>query len=214
MINMLKSRMAYLKYVRSRIRHSPFIRVILDVLAKIGIEIDPYYLVAEGLFDDTIPHLEAGSEEYEFGFLGPEDMKAISAIPYRIFSEEQLLLRLREGKMCFGAKHRGNIAGFTWCDLDECHYKGYKSPMKKDEAYLFDAYTLDSFRGKGIAPYIRYQLYKELEKAGRKTLYSISERFNFSSIRFKKKLNARLVGQGLCVVLFKKWLFSTRLRRL
>jgi hypothetical protein len=26
--------------------------------------------------------------------------------------------------------------------------------MKKDEAYLFDAYTLDSFRGKGIAPYI------------------------------------------------------------
>ena len=127
MINMLKSRMAYLKYVRSRIRHSPFIRVILDVLAKIGIEIDPYYLVAEG---------------------------------------------------------------------------------------LFDAYTLDSFRGKGIAPYIRYQLYKELEKTGRMTLYSISERFNLSSIRFKKKLNARLVGQGLCVVLFKKWRFSTRLKKL
>ena len=214
MINMLKSRMGYLKYVRSRIQHSPFIRTILDVLAKIGIEIDPYYLVAEGLFDDTIPHIEAGSYEYELGFLSPKDMKAISAIPNRIFSEEQLLLRLREGKICFGAKHRGNIAAFTWCDLDECHYKGYKFPMKTDEAYLFDAYTLDSFRGKGLAPYIRYQLYKELEKTGRMNLYSISERFNLSSIRFKKKLNARLVGQGLCVLLFKKWRFSTRLKKL
>jgi GNAT superfamily N-acetyltransferase len=210
----MKYKMDYLRYVRSRIRHDPFVLVILDGLAKIGIEIQPYYLVVEGLFDKSIPHLETGFDEYELAFLGSKDMKAISAIPYRVFSEEQLLTRLKEGKMCFGAKHRGDIAAFTWCDLDECHYKGYRFPLKQDQAYLFDAYTLDSFRGKGIAPYVRYQLYKELAKAGRKTLYSISDRFNVSSIRFKKKLNANFVGRGLCVVLFRKWRFSSQLRRI
>lgn len=185
----------------------------MDCLGKIGIEIDLYYLVAEGLFNDTIPDLEAGFDEYELGFLGPEDMKAISDIPHRGFSEDQLLLRLKEGKMCFGVKYGGTIAAFTWCNLDECHYKGYSFPLENDQAYLFDAYTMDSFRGKGIAPYIRYQSYKELEKIGRKTLYSISERFNLSSIKFKEKLNARLVGEGVCVLLLKKWFFRSRFRR-
>lgn len=206
--------MDYLRYVRSKIRHDPFVQVILDGLAKIGIKIQPYYLVVEGLSDKSIPHLETGFNEYELGFLGSKDMKVISAIPYRVFSEEQLLLRLKAGKMCFGVKHRGNIAAFTWCDLDECHYEGYRFPLKQDQAYLFDAYTLDSFRGKGIAPYIRYLLYKELAKTGRKTLYSISDRFNLSSIRFKRKLNAKLVGRGLSVVLFRKWRFSSQLRRI
>ncbi len=144
--------------------------------------------------------------------MGPEDMKVISDIPHRGFSEDQLLLRLKEGKMCFGVKHEGTIAAFTWCNLDECHYKGCRFPLKKDQAYLFDAYTMDSFRGRGIAPYIRYQLYRELEKIGRMTLYSISERFNPSSIKFKEKLNAELVGEGVCVLLLKKWFFRSRLR--
>jgi GNAT superfamily N-acetyltransferase len=136
-------------------------------------------------------------------------MKVISAIPYRSLSEEQLLLRLEEGKLCFGAKHRGIPVAFTWCDMNECHYEGQRFRLKDDEAYLFDAYTLDSYRGRGIAPYIRYQLYKELAKLGRTALHSVSERFNSSSIRFKEKLNARLVGRGILVQLFSKWHFSS-----
>lgn len=205
--------MNYVKYVRSKIQHDPFIRVILDGLAKVGIKIQPYYVVVEGLFGNSMPRLETGFDQYELGFLNSKDMKTIAAIPHRVFSEKQLVLRLTEGKMCFAAKLQRSIAAFTWCDLDAFHFKGYSFPLKQDEAYLFDAYTLDAFRGKGLAPFIRYQLYKELARSGRNTLYSCSERFNLSSIRFKKKLHAKIVGRGLFVELFNKFSFNSRLKK-
>lgn len=209
-----KTRISYVKYVRARIDRDPFVRIVLDGLAKARIKIQPFYLFVEGPFDGRLSHLEAGFDEYELGFLGPGDMGLISAIPYRYIPREKFLLRLKEGKRCFAAKHRGKIAAFTWCDMNKCHYKGCRFELEEDEAYLFDAYTIDSYRGKGLAPYVRYHLYGELAKLGRKRLYSVSERFNISSIRFKKKLNAQLVGRGLFVEFFWKWHFSSALKRI
>jgi hypothetical protein len=206
--------MNYWEYLGSKVRHNPFPQVVLHGLAKMRITIQPYYLFVEGLFGRTIPRYETGFNEYDLSFLGREDMKVIAAIPHRLFSEEQLLLRLEEGKLCFGATCRGEIAAFTWCDLDECHFQGYSFPLKKNEAYLFDAYTLDSFRGRGVAPFIRYQLYKELAKSGRTTLYSISERFNIPAIKFKKKLNGEIVGRGLSLELFRRWRLNSQLKRM
>ncbi len=188
-------------------------RLILDVFDRIGIRIMPYYVVLEGLFNSTMPHLEKGFDEYKIGHLGTKDMKAISTIPTREFPVEKFLLRLKEGKKCIGVKHQGEVVAFTWYNLDECHFKGYRFPLKKDEAYLFDAYTLVYFRGKGIAPYIRYQCYKELARLGRYKLYSISDYFNTPSIRFKKKLNAKILELGLYVELLKKWHFNAKLKK-
>lgn len=205
----------YLKHIWAKIKYSPFIRLILDSLTRIGITISPYYVVLEGLFNGSMPHLEKGFDGYDIGFLNSQDMREISVIPGpdRVFSEEKLLLRLKEGKKCLGVKYRGEIVAFTWFDLVECSSMFYRFLLKKDEAYLFDAYTLMSFRGKGIAPYMRYQCYKELAKLGRDKLFSISEFFNTPSIRFKMKLDAKLLELGLFVELFKKWRFNTRLRR-
>ncbi|MBW2173573.1 MAG: hypothetical protein JRF64_02805 [Deltaproteobacteria bacterium] len=192
-----------------KIRYNPFPRVVLDGLTKLGIKIDPYYVFREGLFDGVLPPLKVRQDEYELGFLGPEDMKVIASIPFREFSHEQLMTRLKEGKMCFGAKQRERLAAFTWCDVEECNCEGLRFQLKDDEAYLFDAHTMDSFRGKGIAPYLRYQLYKKLAKLGRTKLYSISIRFNAPSLKFKEKLNAKLIGSGLFIELFHRWHFSS-----
>ena len=207
--------MYYLKYILAKFKYSPFIRVVQDGLTKIGIRISPYYIVLEGLFDESMPHLERGFNEYDIGFLRTEDMKEISILPGpdRTFSEEDLLLRLKDGKKCLGLKYRGKIVAFTWYDLKEYNFNGYKFSLKENEAYLFDAYTLMSFRGKGIAPYMRYQCYKKLAKLGRYRLYSVSICFNAPSIRFKKKLNAKILELALYVELFKKWNFNSRLKR-
>ncbi len=205
--------MYYLKRMWLKARYSSPLRLIFDGLGRIGIRINPYYVVLEGLFNGSLPHLETGFDEYDIGFLGPQDMKAIAAIPGRNISEEKLILKLRENKKCFGLKYRGELAAFTWCDLDEYNFGDYRFSLKKNEAYLFDAYTLMSFRGKRIAPYLRYQCYKELTKLGRNKLYSISDYFNTPSIRFKKKLNARFLELGLFIELFKKWHFSSRLKK-
>jgi len=201
--------MHYTKYIRMKMRYNPFPRIVLDGLAKMQIRIQPYYVVLEGLIDGVLDDLEVQRNEYEIGFLGIEDMNVIGSIPFREISYEDVLTRLEEGKMCFGAKRSGELAAFSWCDIEEFDFKGLGFPLRKNEAYLFDAYTFDSFRGRGLAPYLRYQLYKELGKLGRHRLYSISERFNASSLKFKRKLNAKVIGSGLCVDVLNRWHFSS-----
>ncbi len=193
-----------------KIRYDHPLGVILDILDKAGIKIVPYCLFLEKLTVSGLPHVEAGFDDYSTTFLDSGDMKVVAEIPARNTSEEQLMQRLKEGKMCFGVKKDGQLVAFTWVDLHECHYKGYRFLLKEDEAYLFDVHTLMSFRGKGIAPYMRYELYKELAGLSRKTLYSISNRLHTSSVKFKMKLNAKAIDWGIHIELFKKSHFSTK----
>jgi hypothetical protein len=61
------------------------------------------------------------------------------------------------------------------------------------------------FRGKGLAPYIRYHSYKVLERMGYSRIYSVSDYFNTPSLRFKKKLKAKLIELRLVITFFKRW---------
>jgi hypothetical protein len=198
----------YWKNIWLKLRYSSIARVIFDAIARLGIRIAPYYLFREGLFNGAIPELERCSEEYTLGFLGPGDMKCIADLPERKYPEEKLHARLQEGNKCFGIKYHGSLAAFTWCNFRTCTltYGNISARnLQEDEVYLFDSYTVIAYRGKGIAPYIRYQLYKELARVGRHRLYSISDAFNKPAIKFKKKLNARFIELRLFVSLFKRW---------
>lgn len=202
------------KNTLSKKRRAPLMKTIFSVLREVGFIIEPYYIILEGLFNRSLPQLETELKEYAVGFLGSEDMKAISvsSIPDRNTTEEFLLNRLKRGDRCFGAKHRGNVAAFTWYGEKQCNFHGRIYPLKENEAALFDAYTLKSYRGKGIAPYIRYHLYKELNNLGKDVLYSDSDFFNTPSIRFKTKLNAKLLELRLHIG-FKRWHFHPKLRK-
>jgi hypothetical protein len=206
-------KIGFLVRIKNKVRYSPLLRLVLDGLSKIGIRITPYYILLEGLFNRSLWDLETGLDEYEFCFLGPQDMKTISSIPGRNIPEEKLLIRLKKGKKCFGVKHKGELASFTWCDFIENKCNDHSIFLKENEAALFDTYTLESFRGKGIAPYVRYQCYKELAKLSKNRLYSIADCFNTPSIKVKKKLNAKLLELCLYIGLFKKWHFNLRLKR-
>jgi hypothetical protein len=195
--------MFYLKNLWVKLRYSGAKRLLFDGLGRIGIRITPYYLVLEGKFHQKFPLLEFGFDDYETGFLGLEDMKRIASIPGRKNMEAQYLERLKKGNLCFGVKYQGQLAAFTWCSLDKSTFRFRKIPLSNDEAYLFDAYTLMEFRGKGIAPFMRYQLYKELAKLGKNKLYSISDVMNTPSIKFKTKLHAKFIEKRVFVQLFK-----------
>lgn len=193
-------------------RHNNIARLFVDGLTRIGISINPFYLVLEGLDNGMSPHLETGLEEYEVAFLGPEDMKVIANIPLRKISAEKLLQRLRDGDKCLGVKKDGELAAFTWFRFNTYTFCDEQIILKENEAYLFDAHTFLSFRGQGLAPYVRYQCYKELCKMGKTQLYSISLYFNRQSINFKKKLNAKFIKLSLFVSIFQKWRFKIPLK--
>lgn len=182
-------------------------------LRKIGLEVIPFYLYEEGLFGGIWKGRKDNFDEYQIGFLNPQDMKEIAALSRGDWSsKEKLLTRFNEGQKCFGAKYQGKIVAFTWSNFESCHDPLYKFPLRDDEAYLWDAFTVPSFRGKGIAPYLRFRFYKELETLGRNKSYSISLYFNKPAINFKKKLNARPILLGINLASPKKRYLSLKLK--
>lgn len=181
-------------------------------LGRIGIRIAPYYWVQEGVVNYSPPKLTGKPEDYSFDFFGQEEMKTIDSQQPQ-YSEDIALSRLKNGKKCFGVKYRGQIASFMWIDFDSCVYFGNELLLNAHEVYLFDMFTPESFRGKSIAPNLRYQVYKELKAMGCNTFYSVSEFFNSPSIQFKKKLKARFCWLAVDVTLFKKYHWHWILKR-
>lgn len=209
--------MSYYQYIRRRIRHSGFTRLLLEVLAKIGINLRPFVLLQEGVFDGpAVPlTLRPGFENLEIRYLESADMSALaelSNLPGRSITEEELRERLRAGNKCAALTLNGELAAFSWCDFERCSFAGYPFKLRPNEVYLFDAYTLIAFRGKGLASHIRYSLYIDLAKQGRNVCYSISDRFNRPSLRFKQKLDAQWLVSGVYLVLFSRWRFTFMLK--
>ncbi len=194
-----------LRKARDKFRYGLILLVIRDYLIKLGIEITPFYWMKETIPDKVQTNLDANFNDYEFSYFGLEEIKTICKLPEREFGEKYMTNIFNKGKKCYGVKCKGEIAAFTWFDLDESFTKFYPTTMKANEAYLFDMYVLKPFRGKYLAPILRYKIYTILKEMGRDTYYSITECFNTPSIKFKEKLNAQYVLMGLYINLFNKY---------
>lgn len=181
-------------------------RLFLDALSKFGIRISPFFIFQETANPHQYSRFDREAfKVYEMGFWGPDEIKAMALIPGRKFSEKELLNRLREGQCCLGLKKNGAIVAFSWCNFKECSFAFDRWPLKHDEAYLLDAYTCVDYRGKGLAPYLRYHLCEELIKIGRTKLYSLSDYFNTPAVNFKMKLKAEKIKLNLYIEFFGKW---------
>lgn len=190
------------KRIAEKLKYSTFLRIIFDAITKFGLRITPYYVIREGIRGNGLKSLESGFEEYELRFLNEQDMGPLSRIPGRSITMDQLNQRLRDGHLCLGLFKDGEVVVFNWANPNESSGSLCRFSLKAHEGYLYDAYTIPAYRGKRLAPYLRYQTYRYLSKLGMTTLYSISDAFNTPSIKFKKKLKARIVKLGLSVKLF------------
>lgn len=165
----------------------------------------------------ALPQLTVLPEGFEFSTFCLDDVMAISRIPERAnyVVEKYVIDNFNRGDICLGIKHKGKIAAFTWSSLLKCHYKFYPTVMRSYEAYLYDMYVLKAFRGKNLAPVLRYKNYEVLKGLGRDTFYSITERSNIASFKFKQKLGAKVVflGLGVYVKFFKNIRKAWVLRR-
>ena len=184
------------------------IQKILQLLKLAGFVIEPYYLVQEGLFGVVDFETEKNYNNFEFTELGLQDMPALDRFDGRSIRKETLQKRIKQGHKCFALKTDGSIAAFTWCNPNEIHhYKLSSRTLKQREAYLYDAQTHYNFRGRNLAPYLRYKSYYALNLMGFDILYSCSDYFNRPAIRFKQKLNARFLSIGMnlnLIGLYKK----------
>jgi hypothetical protein len=197
--------------ILNKFRYGLVFQVIRNKLAKIGIEFTPYYWYQAGIDDNVRPEVKGLNTEYSVAFLNENDMKII-AEHARGYTEMDFLSRLKDGKLCLGLKHLDNIVSFIWIYLNECTYVPRKFRLKNDEAYITDLYTIESYRGKNLAPFLAYKNSEILYKMGRSKIFSACEYFNTSAVRYKDKLNARKLELILYVRLFKKLTWSVKIK--
>ena len=125
---------------------------------------------------------------------------------------EDLQMRFMCRNLCLAVLKDQRIIAFSWasfgllqCGSDVCR-------LLAIEAYRFDAYTVPEYRGGGLAGVIRRQLHRDLAAMGRARFYSVTLRSNTSAMRFKHKMDGRVVDHGFYIRLFDRWSLGSRAR--
>ena len=160
-----------------------------------------YYLMEEG--SAPVPDSGSDPEGYEVCLINGKDLQDPDQFGALVHLE-QWRKRLEKGDLCITLRKSGQVAAYCWADSEELHLRAESRALKKGEAYLYDAHVEKSFRGQGLAPYMRKQCYQMLNARGFHKFYSVSDYFNTPTHKFKKKLNARKVRLVLSIELRNK----------
>ncbi|NNL15088.1 MAG: hypothetical protein HKO81_00420 [Flavobacteriaceae bacterium] len=180
-------------------------------LVRIGINVLPYYWVQEEYTPCNEPPIICNPEDFKVKYLTKEEVGLIaSKVPKRLGNE--LIKGFKNGQLCVGLKNNNTIAAYTFIELNDFTYNKRLFKLKDNEAYLLNMWTFHEYRGKNLAPYLRYKSYQLLREKGKDVKYSITNYFNKSSIKFKRKLNSKHLTLYLSIVLFKKihWNFKLK----
>lgn len=206
-----KNEISKIKWLTNILRHGLFFHGILNRLTKIGLDITPYYWVQEGINNVKPPEIQENTSDFALKHLSLEEVKFVcNKIPG--WNKQKIIEDFNNGQICIGLQCKSEIAAFMFIELKDFIFKNRIFKLNDNEAYLLNMWTFDSYRGKNLAPYLRYQSYLLLEEMGRDTPYSFSAYFNKSTLKFKKKLKAKNLKLFMFFVLFKKyhWNFVIR----
>jgi hypothetical protein len=207
-----KKRSPYsVKLIWQLIKHGLILQGVRYAFAKIGIDIMPYYWVQEEASLSQKPLIKTDSQDFIFKSLNNEDIKLILEKSDTI-NEKKIIQSLDKKQECVGLKFGNQIAAYMFIELNDFIFNNRTFKIKENEAYLLNMFTFETYRGKNLAPYLRYCCYRYLENRNIMVKYSISNYFNKSAIKFKKKLNSKHIRLYVNIELFKRlqWHFALK----
>lgn len=192
-----------LKMIRSRAKNGLLLLTFRNALMRFGIDIDPYWICKEGLdLCPNPPGLKDDSSLYEMRKI--DDSVVREQYTLMGWNSSDLDQTLALDHLCYGLYREEELTAFMIARINQYVFKDKVFKLKANEAYLGGMYTFEKFRGRSLAPFLRYKCYEILSKDGYDTFYSITQYFNKSSARFKQKLNGCNQGLYLYLGLFKK----------
>jgi hypothetical protein len=190
--------------IKNKINHGLFMHGFINRFQRMGIEIKPYYWENEYIKPCDPPTVRGGSSEYSIKIFGSEEIKYLCSNGYE-YNEKEKLEDLKNGQLWIGLMHNNKIAAYSWVQLNEMKFREVKIKLNNSQAYLGGMFTMESHRGRNLAPFLRYSIYKFLNEEGRDDFYSITDYYNYSSLKFKKKLNSKHLKLHIYFNLFKKY---------
>lgn len=182
---------------------------LLSRIARLGIHVTPFVTILEGATPLSRPPLDA---EFRFSELTAADIKDLLELEPTCTSDKQLA-RFTEGKRCFGLWHGSRLVAKTWCDLEEITSPWGPRRLNSGEVYLFSAFSDPSYRGRDLAPALRFACYEALRNCGFTRFYSYSAFFNRPARRFKQKLGGVEQELRLHIGLLDRWSKTVTLKR-
>lgn len=195
----------WFNFIYNKLRYDSVSQNILNALKLIRIYIYPYYIYQENINATRTILNNSELPEYKVGMAEEGDMQQILRFPDRMDRLETLIARLKNGDLCVAAWYAGKIVAFSWVNLRLIEFNKLKYKLNDNEAYLYDAYTVSSHRGKKLSYLLRNRLYEVLKEKGRSKFYSITIKSNKSAVKFKRNINAIVIDSGLLITFFNKW---------
>ena len=199
------------RMIQSRIKHGLLLLTIRNALMRIGLDFEPYWVELEGLSLCDEPKLK-NDDPKNYILKKLDDQIILDQYELLSWNTSELIPALQSEHYSIGLYNKDRLAAFMIIRIGQYTYKNRKIPLKRNEAYLENMYTYESFRGRNLAPFLRYQSYKLLEEEGKTSCYSLTQYFNKSSLRFKQKLNAKHLELWLHLGLFKRFQWNFLLK--
>ena len=111
-----------------------------------------------------------------------------------------ILHRLRRGLKCFVARSGTEIVHYNWLAFqaeESLGDTGARITLREAEAYCSDAYTVETWRGKGIHTAVLHAMLDFLQKTGYRTAYTDVGTDNRSSWKTHERLGWEVCGTAL-----------------
>ena len=193
------------------IKNGLFCLGVRNNLAKMGLDFMPYYWcqsLSSSVNPDTI---KTPTLNLKCSIFSEKEINDIKNSIHGI-KDKDLFKDLHNGVTCVGLKKEDEIIGFLFIRRNPYYFRKRFYTLGENERFFDYVYVYETYRGQGIAPYLRYQCYKLLEKEDVHTFYSIIEYFNYSAIKYQKKFNAKRLELCVSIILFKKWTWNLTLK--
>jgi len=207
-------KMSILQRLHHQTKYGLLAQSILLRLAKIGIELTPYFIYVEDAQNDRYSFPD---QQYWLQAITVDNAADVSE---RFPESKRIWLktwnrRLSNGEIGLLLMHGNDVVGFTWAGKSACASPSGNTLFKlvDGEAYLHDMVIASSFRGANLAATLRKALADGLAKENILVGYSVSTYFNKPANRFKEKIGARKNELRCEIILFRKSRYDFRLRR-
>ena len=136
-------------------------------------------------------------EPYTWTWAGPEEIDFLARHP-EATSRSAYARRAARGDRCLCIKQGADIVGYRWFKLDTgCVFCGFGPkreitpfPLKPGQAYSYDLFTYQKYRGRGVATMLMKILLQVLREEGIKEVLSLVSITNHASLRLQMRIGA------------------------